>query len=79
MANVPPDIAARRYEVAVQRGNTYPPGGSWPAGPGQVPMVPEATPEGVYFGPPGQMLSTPIGKIFVKSTDVSLNTGWVEK
>lgn len=42
-------------------------------------MVPEATPEGVYFGPPGQMLSTPIGKIFVKSTDVSLNTGWVEK
>lgn len=69
----PPTLAgAKAWEDAVQGQGTY------GVGPAQssIPIF-TSTPEGVVFAPPGAVCSTVAGKIYVKSTDGSLNTGWV--
>lgn len=69
----PPTLAgAKEWEDAMQGQGVYGVGPAQPAIPRFV-----STPEGVIFAPPGSVCTTVAGVLYVKSTDGSLNTGWV--
>lgn len=74
MALVPPNNqpAAANWERAQQGGGSF----LAPRAPNSI--VLEASPEGVYYATPGQVVSTIAGAVFSKGTDASSKTGWVE-
>lgn len=75
MATVPPNNqpAARDWERAFQGGGSV----LVPMSPTVRPVL-SASPEGVYYAPAGVVVATIAGAVFTKSTDVSVNTGWIE-
>lgn len=71
MATVPPDPGANQINESVQGG-----GNSF-ANPAQqsIPNI-IGSPEGVIYAPPGWIVTTTVGNMYVKQSTVDLATGW---
>ena len=69
MAATPPNAGAKAWEDAMQSNQPYP---AQPA----IPVL-NATPEGVIYANPGAVCTDIAGNLYVKSTDASVNTGWL--